>query len=159
VRRLALVTPYIVSVTQALEEYVAEVGITVTGRAHMGLIRHIWKAPYRDVVDMARRAVRAPADALFGCTGLPTYDVIPQREAELRMPVISANQVTMWAALRHLGTRAVGPIRLCSTTSLARAPYCRKKSSRKAGHDSTRIPLPGPLRRGRLPPHRAAPGQ
>jgi maleate isomerase len=35
--------------------------------------------------------------------------VIPQLEAELRIPVISANQVTMWAALRHLGTRAVGP--------------------------------------------------
>ena len=60
---------------------------------------------------MARQAVRAAtADALFiSCTNLPTYDVIPQLEAELRMPVLSANQVTMWAALRHLGTRAVGP--------------------------------------------------
>jgi maleate isomerase len=50
------------------------------------------------------------ADALFlSCTNLPTYDVIPQLEAELRIPVISANQVTVWAALRRLGTRAVGP--------------------------------------------------
>ncbi len=40
---------------------------------------------------------------------LPAYDVVPQREAELRSPVISANQVTVWAALRRLGTRAVGP--------------------------------------------------
>ena len=49
---------------------------------------------------------------VFGIPGganLPTYDVIPQLEAELRIPVISANQVTMWAALRRLGTRAVGP--------------------------------------------------
>jgi maleate isomerase len=77
----------------------------------MGLTRHIWKVPYREVVEMARRAVRRPgAEALFiSCTNLPTYDVIPQLEAELRMPVISANQVTMWAALRRLGTRAVGP--------------------------------------------------
>jgi maleate isomerase len=29
----------------------------------------------------------------------------------LRLPVISANQVTRWAALRRLGTRAVGPYR------------------------------------------------
>ncbi|GAA3770559.1 aspartate/glutamate racemase family protein [Streptomyces phyllanthi] len=109
-RRVALVTPYTVSVTRSLEEYLAEAGVTVTGRAYMGLTRHIWKVPYRSVVDMARRAVRAPADALFiSCTNLPTYDVIPQLEAELRIPVISANQVTMWAALRHLGTRAVGP--------------------------------------------------
>ncbi|MFI9171468.1 maleate cis-trans isomerase family protein [Streptomyces lincolnensis] len=110
VRRVALVTPYTVSVTRALEEYVAEAGVTVTGCAYMGLTRHIWKVPYRAVADMARQAVREEADALFiSCTNLPTYDVIPQLEAELRIPVISANQVTMWAALRRLGTRAVGP--------------------------------------------------
>ncbi|OUC81274.1 maleate cis-trans isomerase family protein [Streptomyces swartbergensis] len=110
VRRVALVTPYTVSVTQALEAYVAQAGVTIAGCAFMGLTRHIWKVPYREVVDMARQAVRDDADALFiSCTNLPTYDVIPQLEAELRIPVISANQVTMWAALRRLGTRAVGP--------------------------------------------------
>ncbi|MFJ5263644.1 decarboxylase [Streptomyces sp. NPDC088387] len=111
VRRPALVTPYTGSVTRALERYLAEAGITVTGCAFMGLTRHIWKVPYRDVVDMARRAVRpGESDALFlSCTNLPTYDVIPQLEAELRIPVVSANQVTMWGALRRLGTRAVGP--------------------------------------------------
>ncbi|WP_329350745.1 aspartate/glutamate racemase family protein [Streptomyces sp. NBC_01261] len=109
-RRIALVTPYTVSVTQSLEEYLAEADVEVTGRAFMGLTRHIWKVPYRDVVDMARQAVEGVVDALFiSCTNLPTYDVIPQLEAELRIPVISANQVTMWAALRRLGTRAVGP--------------------------------------------------
>ncbi|EPH40294.1 aspartate/glutamate racemase family protein [Streptomyces aurantiacus] len=109
-RRIALVTPYTWSVTQSLEEYLAEAGVSVVGRAYLGLTRHIWKVPYRDVADMARRAASGPVDALFiSCTNLPTYDVIPQLEAELRMPVISANQVTMWSALRRLGTRAVGP--------------------------------------------------
>ncbi|MBW5425290.1 decarboxylase [Streptomyces sp. BG9H] len=110
VRHIALVTPYTWSVTQALEEYLAEAGVSVDARAYLGLTRHIWKVSYRDVADMARRAVRGSADALFiSCTNLPTYDVIPQLEAELRVPVISANQVTMWSALRRLGTRAVGP--------------------------------------------------
>ncbi|ARP74092.1 decarboxylase [Streptomyces pluripotens] len=110
-RRVALVTPYTVSLTRALEQYVAEAGVRVTGCAFMGLTGHIWRVPYRDVVAMARQAVRpGAADALFiSCTNLPTYDVIPQLEAELRIPVLSANQVTMWAALRRLGTRAVGP--------------------------------------------------
>ncbi|GHH32495.1 maleate cis-trans isomerase family protein [Streptomyces candidus] len=109
-RRLALVTPYTESVTRALEGYLGEAGIAVTGREFLGLTRHIWKVPYRDVVDLARQAVAGAADCLFiSCTNLPTYDVIPQLEAELRMPVISANQVTMWAALRRLGARAVGP--------------------------------------------------
>jgi maleate isomerase len=109
-KRIALVTPYTLSVTRALEEYLAESGVVVTGRSYLGLTRHIWKVPYRDVVDMAREAVVGDADALFiSCTNLPTYDVIPQLEAELRMPVLSANQVTMWAALRKIGEAAVGP--------------------------------------------------
>lgn len=108
--RIALVTPYTESVTRALEEYLGEAGVAVTGRAFLGLTRHIWKVPYRSVVDMARQAVVGAADALFiSCTNLPTYDAIPQLEAELRMPVLSANQVTMWAALRRIGVYAVGP--------------------------------------------------
>ncbi|WP_095757319.1 maleate cis-trans isomerase family protein [Streptomyces xinghaiensis] len=109
-RRIALVTPYTASVTQSLEEYLAEGGVTVTDREFLGLTCHIWKVSYRSVVEMARRAVTHGADALFiSCTNLPTYDAIPQLEAELRMPVLSANQVTMWSALRRIGERAVGP--------------------------------------------------
>ncbi|MEV6791584.1 decarboxylase [Streptomyces sp. NPDC051320] len=122
-RRIALVTPYTESVTSSLEEYLAEAGTTVTGRAFLGLTRHIWKVPYRDVVDMAREAVVGEADALFiSCTNLPTYDVIPQLEAELRMPVLSANQVTMWAALRHIGAQAVGPYQRLLIDSAPAAP-------------------------------------
>ncbi|MFI6334758.1 aspartate/glutamate racemase family protein [Streptomyces sp. NPDC050535] len=130
--RIALVTPYTVSVTRSLEEYLAEAGITVTGRAHMGLTSHIWKVPYRAVVDMARDSVRGGADALFiSCTNLPTYDVIPQLEAELRIPVISANQVTMWAALRHLGTRAVGPCQALLAESARRGPVLPERTQQE----------------------------
>ncbi len=109
-RRIAVVTPYTKSVTDSLEDYLGDAGIAVTGRAYLGLTREIWRVPYRDVVDMARAAVVGDTDALFiSCTNLPTYDVIPQLEAELRLPVLSANQVTMWAALRSIGVAAVGP--------------------------------------------------
>ncbi|UGY91577.1 maleate cis-trans isomerase family protein [Streptomyces gobiensis] len=109
-RRIAVVTPYTKSVTDSLEEYLGEGGIEVTGRSYLGLTREIWRVPYRHVVDMAREAVVEAPDALFiSCTNLPTYDVIPQLEAELRMPVLSANQVTVWAALRRIGKEAVGP--------------------------------------------------
>lgn len=109
-RRIAVVTPYTKSVTDSLEDFLGEAGVAVTGRAYLGLTREIWRVPYRDVVAMAREAVAGEADALFiSCTNLPTYDVIPQLEAELRLPVLSANQVTMWAALRAIGVPAVGP--------------------------------------------------
>ncbi|MFJ8897838.1 decarboxylase [Streptomyces sp. NPDC102359] len=75
----------------------------------LGLVRPVGER----VADMARQAVRGrtgAADALvLPCTDPPAYDVIPQPEAEPRIPVISANQVTRWAALRRLGTRAMGP--------------------------------------------------
>ncbi|WP_063732599.1 hypothetical protein [Streptomyces sp. RTd22] len=122
-RRVAVVTPYTRSVTDSLEDYLGEAGITVTGRAYLGLTRHIWKVPYRDVVDMAREAVVGSPDALFiSCTNLPTYDVIPQLEAELRMPVLSANQVTVWAALREIGAQAVGPYQALLDPAARRGP-------------------------------------
>ncbi|MDI3419431.1 maleate cis-trans isomerase family protein [Streptomyces luteolus] len=109
VRRLAVITPYTRSVTDSLADFLHQVGIEVTGREYLGLTRKIWAVPYRDVVDMARNVTLGGAEALFiSCTNLPTYDVIPQLEAELRMPVLSANQVTMWAALRRIGVRPVG---------------------------------------------------
>lgn len=122
VRRIALVTPYTASVTQSLADYLAGGGISVTGSADLGLTRHIWKVPYRDVVEMTRRAQLGAAEALFiSCTNLPTYDVIPQLEAELRMPVLSANQVTMWAALRQMGARAIGPYQTLTDPASRRA--------------------------------------
>ncbi|MFR9723953.1 decarboxylase [Streptomyces sp. MS19] len=122
-RRIAVVTPYTRSVTDALEAYLAEGAIEVTGRSYLGLTREIWRVGYRDVVDMARQAVTGAPDALFiSCTNLPTYDVIPQLEAELRMPVISANQVTVWAALRSLGKAAVGPYQALLDPAARRGP-------------------------------------
>ncbi|MFF7653889.1 decarboxylase [Streptomyces sp. NPDC007983] len=133
-RRVAVVTPYTRSVTDSLEDYLGEAGITVTGRAYLGLTRHIWKVPYRDVVDMARQAVVGSPDALFiSCTNLPTYDVIPQLEAELRMPVLSANQVTVWAALREIGAQAVGPYQALLDPAARRGPAGMASSSQLSG--------------------------
>ncbi|MFD7510052.1 decarboxylase [Streptomyces sp. NPDC059853] len=111
VSRLAVITPYTRSVTDSLEEFVHAAGVEVIGRSYLGLTREIWRVGYRDVVTMAREATAADApDALFiSCTNLATYDVIPQLEAELRIPVLSANQVTVWKALRMIGKEAVGP--------------------------------------------------
>ena len=124
VRRVAVITPYTKSVTDSLEEFLGEAGIAVTGRSYLGLTREIWRVPYRDVVGMAHEAVVEDApDALFiSCTNLPTYDVIPQLEAELRMPVLSANQVTVWAALRRIGEEAVGPYQALLDPAARRGP-------------------------------------
>ncbi|MEU8567941.1 decarboxylase [Streptomyces pathocidini] len=159
-RRIALVTPYTGSVTTALEEFLAEGGVSVTGRAYLGLTRHIWKVPYRDVVDMARQAVVGAADALFiSCTNLPTYDAIPQLEAELRMPVLSANQVTIWAALRRIGEQAVGPYQALLDPVARRGPAAMSSSAAPGEGDGAVEPAglsPGGVP---LPPVAGVPGE
>jgi len=143
-RRIAVVTPYTKSVTDALEDFLGESGITVTGRSYLGLTREIWRVPYRDVVDMAREAVVDAPDALFiSCTNLPTYDVIPQLEAELRMPVLSANQVTMWAALRSIGKEAVGPYQALLDPVARRGPAAMTSSQPDPGGAGSDAGAPG----------------
>ncbi len=46
------------------------------------------------------------ADALFlSCTNLPTFGLLGELERRFGMPVLSANQVTMWAAMRAAGVQ------------------------------------------------------
>lgn len=110
VKRLAVATPYHVSLTRPLEDFLAEAGIGLAGSAHLGLTSEIWTVPYDTTADLVRRADRPEAEAVFvSCTNLATYDLIADLEAELGKPVVTANQVTMWAALRAIGRSAVGP--------------------------------------------------
>jgi maleate isomerase len=115
-RRVAVATPYDAAVTERLVAFLAEAGIATTGTSHLGMGADIWRVSAATVRDLARAVRIDGADAVFlSCTNLPTYDVLPALEAELRIPVLSANLVTMWAALRHLGHLPEGrPERLFS---------------------------------------------
>ncbi|MCX3063387.1 maleate cis-trans isomerase family protein [Streptomyces beihaiensis] len=146
-RRVAVITPYTRSLTDALADFLAEADVEVVGREYMGLTGEIWKVDYRSVVDLARSADLRHADCLFiSCTNLATYDVIPQLEAELRIPVISANQVTMWSALRHAGARPTGDYQALVDPS-ARAgldPYRHRTTTYRAPSPSPPAPAPAP---------------
>jgi maleate isomerase len=110
VNRLAVATPYDAAVTDRLVEFLDEAGIEVTSSSHLGLASGIWHVPYETSADLVRRADHGSADAVFvSCTNLATYDIIGALERELGKPVITANQVTMWAALDRLGHSANGP--------------------------------------------------
>lgn len=104
VRRLAVGTPYDAALTQRLVDFLAEAGIATTSSRHLGLSADIWRLGADAVRELARTLPLDGADVVFlACTNLPTYAVIPALEAELGVPVLSANLVTLWAALRRLG--------------------------------------------------------
>ena len=104
---LAVVTPYPDEVGDRLVAFLAEAGVEVTGSSNMGLTGRIWEVPDDVTADLVRSTAKAGGDAVFvSCTNLPTYDVIASLEDELDRPVLTANQVTMWAALLEAGVGA-----------------------------------------------------
>jgi maleate isomerase len=109
-RRVAVATPYVENVTARLHRFLAEAGVATASSAHLGLEAGIWKVPYETTARLLRDADSPAAEAVFvSCTNLPTYDLIAPLERELGKPVLTANQVTLWAALRAVGAEPVGP--------------------------------------------------
>ncbi|MCP2622502.1 Asp/Glu racemase [Mycolicibacterium smegmatis] len=110
VSSVAAVTPYTADLTSGLVSFLGEAGIGVTAAAGLDLTTQIWTVPYEVTAELVRSIDRPDAEAIFiSCTNLPTYDVIAKLEEELGKPVLSANQVTIWSALRAAGHKAVGP--------------------------------------------------
>jgi maleate isomerase len=106
-RRLAVGTPYDAALTERLVAFLDEAGVATSGTRHLGLGGDIWRLRADAVRELARGLPLDGADAVFlACTNLPTYDVIASLEAELGVPVLSANLVTMWSALGALGQYA-----------------------------------------------------
>src|SRR5699024_10064185 len=107
---LSVVTPYDQPLTERLSDFLAELGVTVTSSHYMGLGGGIWKVNYRTVAEMVMAADSPDAEAIFvSCTNLPTYDIISPLEETLGKPVLTANQLTIWACLGRMGLPMVGP--------------------------------------------------
>ena len=61
------------------------------------------------IYSLARRVAVDRAEAVFlSCTGLDAIDLIEDMERDLGRPVLTANQVTMWNALRLAGVSTRG---------------------------------------------------
>lgn len=114
---IAAATPYDETVGALFGSFFAEAGIELVSTANLGLRGRIWDVPWQDTYDLARRADSPDADVvLLSCTNLPTYEILDQLEQDLGKPVISANQATVWAALRRAGRDYFGPGAALHTT-------------------------------------------
>jgi maleate isomerase len=109
---VAVGTPYRGNVTEALGAFIARAGYDVASLIHDDPAPGEAEVHMTEegVIDLALRADRAGADVVFlSCTTLETFDLIPELEQRLAKPVLTATQVTMWAALGAVGAGVSDP--------------------------------------------------
>ena len=103
VRRLALIHPpwFSEELNAAGKEYFAARGIEVVYCARMAPARPFTEVPPPEVYAWARANAPQDAEAIFiGGNGLRAIGVIQALEETLGRPVLTANQVAFWQALR-----------------------------------------------------------
>lgn len=109
VRRVAVAATYPADVASCFAAFLAAAGIEVVGLSCSGLMTATEAGCLGPdgVLPMVAAADRADAEAvLVPDTALHTIELIPSLEAEVGKPVLTANQVSMWEALRLAGVRA-----------------------------------------------------
>ena len=110
--RIALVTPYVPSVTAPMRALLAENGIETVSEVSFGegddwKVARISEASTRAAMLEAGRA--EGVEAIFAsCTNLRTFGIIDAVEDELGVPVISSNLALTWNMLRLAGVDAKG---------------------------------------------------
>ncbi|MCQ4117676.1 maleate cis-trans isomerase family protein [Rhodococcus tibetensis] len=108
--KVSVITPYDAALTERLHSFLHEAGTEVVRSDHLGLGGGIWKVNYRTIAERIIAADDPESEAIFvSCTNLPTYDVIAPLEAELGKPVLTANQLTIWACLGRMKLPMSGP--------------------------------------------------
>ncbi|MET8654859.1 MULTISPECIES: maleate cis-trans isomerase family protein [Nocardia] len=110
ISRISVITPYDEVLTRKLHDFLGQAHCRVIRSDHLGLGGGIWKVNYRTIAERIIGADDPRSQAVFvSCTNLPTYDVIEPLEQALGKPVLTANQLTMWACLGRMKLPMMGP--------------------------------------------------
>lgn len=112
-RRVGIGTPYGADLGDRLGAFLREAGFEPVSLVHLAYTdeEDVIAASSDIVVELADRAMAPDADAVFlACTNLPTVPLLPGLRSRLGVPVLSANQVLMWDALRHAGLASDDPL-------------------------------------------------
>jgi len=108
IKKVSVVTPYVAKTNEQLKKYLNEAGIEVLDLQAFEMLNgfdHAKIEPWQ-VFEMVRKADKPEAQGVFiSCTQLRALPVLNPLEEDLRKPVISANQATLWLALKIAGFR------------------------------------------------------
>ncbi|MHA5053415.1 maleate cis-trans isomerase family protein [Streptomyces sp. SD15] len=111
-RRVAIAATYPDDVAALFATFLKDLGVEVVAVRASGIITAAEVATWgeREVLGLARDGDHPDADAvLLPDTALHTASHLPALEGELGKPVLTANQVTVWEALRLAARRVNEP--------------------------------------------------
>jgi len=106
--RVAVFTPYSAELTESVARCVSEAGYTLAAVRGMGILdnREIGAVEPASIADFVRSGMRGvSADAVFlSCTNWRAMEAIGPLTAELDLPVLSSNQVTLASVRRFVAS-------------------------------------------------------
>lgn len=107
--RVAVATPYTDDLNDLERSFLEAYGVEVVAIKGLGLVRNLDIGRTEgSAIEALVMAIAEDADLVFiSCTNLPTIGLIEEIESELRIPVVTSNQASMWAALRGSGANRI----------------------------------------------------
>jgi maleate cis-trans isomerase len=108
VKRIVLGAPWSDTVNQSVTAFLQANSVEVLAQEALGLVRNleIGLLDSQTAFDIGHRVNRPEADAvMLACGNWSTFGIIDRLERDLGKPVLTTNQVTLWHALKIMGTR------------------------------------------------------
>ena len=104
--KICMATPYTTKSNQIAEEFFRGNGYEIVATSGLGILKNtdIGRLPSLTAYQLAKDVDTPKADGVFiSCTNWRTIDILDKLEAELKKPVVSSTQVSMWSTLYRMG--------------------------------------------------------
>ena len=108
VKRVAMVVPYLQEVAMAEKRFIEGHGIEVRNLKWLSMPGALDNGAISQetLVRLAKAVNDDTCDAvLLSCVAMPTVEIIDALECDLKKPVVTSNQATMWKLLRLAGVK------------------------------------------------------
>jgi len=112
-RKIVVSTPYSTEVNEIEKKFLEDSGFEVLSIRGLEYLdpKMMPKVTMDQMYRLTEQIMRAEADTIFvSCTGLGILDLIPILEGEMKRPVVTSNQASLWLALRTLHLNDVLPL-------------------------------------------------
>jgi maleate isomerase len=135
-KRIALGAPWSTPVNQTVAAFLQANGVKVLAQEALGLIRNleIGLLDPQTALEVGRRVNRPEADAIIlACGNWSTFSIIDQLERDLRKPVLTTNQVSLWHALKIMERQPLSGLGILLREHLGDAHPLRQPTSAFGG--------------------------